>query len=43
VLCWESQCENQDGIHYIVYLNATTGEEQKLFRLIEDESGTLVI
>jgi germination protein YpeB len=43
VLCWEFQCENQDGIHYIVYLNAATGEEQKLFRLIEDESGTLVI
>lgn len=41
-LCWEFQCENEDGIHYIVYVNAETGAEQKLLRLIEDESGTLV-
>lgn len=43
VLCWEFKCENEDGYHYIVYVNAENGAEQKLFRLVEDESGTLVL
>ncbi len=43
VLCWEFKCENEEGLHYIVYVNAATGEEHRLFRLVEDESGTLVI
>ncbi|MCD8086439.1 MAG: germination protein YpeB [Clostridiales bacterium] len=43
VLCWEFKCENEEGLHYIVYVSAATGEEHRLFRLVEDESGTLVI
>ncbi|MCD7858420.1 MAG: germination protein YpeB [Clostridiales bacterium] len=43
VLCWEFKCENEDGLHYIVYVNAATGAEYRLFRLVEDESGTLVL
>lgn len=41
-LCWEFQCENGEGTHYLVYVNAESGAEQKLLRLVEDESGTLV-
>ncbi|MCD8007819.1 MAG: germination protein YpeB [Clostridiales bacterium] len=43
VLCWEFKCENGDGKHYIVYINAKTGEEQQILILLEDESGTLTL
>ena len=43
VFCWEFKCETEDGQHLIVYLNALTGAEEKLFLLLEDESGTLVL
>ncbi len=43
VLCWEFKCENEDGLHYIVYVNAATGEEHRIFRLVEDAAGTLVL
>ncbi|MCD7838554.1 MAG: germination protein YpeB [Clostridiales bacterium] len=42
-LCWEFKCENEDGRHYIVYINAKTGEEQQILILLEDESGTLTL
>ncbi len=43
MLCWEFKCENGDGRHYIVYINAKTGEEQQILILLEDESGTLTL
>lgn len=43
MLCWEFKCENAEGKHYLVYLNARTGAEQKLLILLEDEHGTLTI
>lgn len=43
VLCHEFKCRTPDGKHYIIYVNAATGQEQKILILLEDESGTLVI
>lgn len=43
VLCWEFKCENQEGKHYIVYINAKSGEEQQILILLEDETGSLVL
>lgn len=43
LLCWEFKCETEEGQHFIVYLNAQTGAEEKIFLLLEDESGTLVL
>ena len=41
VLCHEFKCETEDGRHCIVYVNAQTGNEEKILVLIESESGTL--
>ena len=41
VLCHEFKCETEDKRHCIVYINAETGAEEKIFVLIESESGTL--
>ncbi len=43
LLCWEFKCENAEGKHYIVYINAETGAEQQILILLEDENGTLVM
>jgi germination protein YpeB len=43
VFCYEFKCEDEDGTHYIVYVNAVTGQEEKLLILIEDENGTLTM
>lgn len=43
VLCWEFKCDSEDGRHYIIYVNAATGEEQKILILLEDETGALTI
>lgn len=43
VLCHEFKCETGDGKHCIVYVNAQTGNEERILLLIEDESGTLTI
>jgi len=39
----EFKCENEDGKHYIVCVNAETGNVEKIMILIEDENGTLAI
>ncbi len=41
--CREFKCADGDGIHFIVYADAETGEEVKLLMLIESENGTLVM
>lgn len=43
VLCYEFKCELEDSRHYIVYVNAQTGNEEKILILIENENGTLTI
>lgn len=43
VFCHEFKCESEDGRHYIVYINAETGMEEKILILLEDENGTLTI
>ncbi len=41
IFCHEFKCENTDGKHYIVYVDAQTGKEVKLLILLESENGTL--
>ena len=43
VLCHEFKCEDGDGQHIIVYVNAQNGQEEKILLLLEDENGTLVL
>lgn len=43
VFCHEFKCENGDGNHFIVYVNARTGNEEDVLILIEDENGTLTM
>ena len=43
VLCHEFKCQTDQGGHAILYVNAQTGQEEKLLLLLEDESGTLAI
>ncbi|MGE4485413.1 MAG: germination protein YpeB, partial [Oscillospiraceae bacterium] len=43
VFCHEFKCENEDGKHFITYINANNGREEKLLILLEDESGTLTL
>lgn len=43
LFCHEFKCQNESGAHYIIYVNATTGVEEKILILIEDENGTLVL
>lgn len=42
-LCHEFVCQTETGEHYILYVNAVTGAEEKILILLEDESGTLTI
>ena len=43
VLTHVFKCQSADGRHVLVYINAQTGQEEKILILLEDESGTLVI
>ena len=42
-LCWEFKCAAADGRHYIIYVDAVTGQQHKILILLEDESGTLTL
>ena len=42
-LCHEFKCAAADGRHYIIYVNALTGDQHKILILLEDESGTLTL
>ncbi len=41
-LCYEFKC-TLEGDSYIIYINAETGAEEQVFRIIDSEDGTLVI
>jgi germination protein YpeB len=43
VFCHELLCEDGDGSQCLIYVNAETGNEEKILLLIEDESGKLTI
>lgn len=43
VLCHEFKCQAEDGSHVLVYVNAETGQEERILLLLEDENGTLTI
>lgn len=42
-LCWEFKCQTEEGQHYLIYLNAQTGQEERILILLEEEAGTLVM
>ncbi|MBQ4382233.1 MAG: germination protein YpeB [Oscillospiraceae bacterium] len=43
VFCREFKCEDRDGTHCIVYVNAGTGAQEKILLLLESENGTLAV
>lgn len=43
ILCHEFKCSSADGRHVLVYVNALTGEEEKILLLLESDSGTLTV
>ena len=42
-LCREFVCENGDEQKYIIYVDAMTGEQEKILILLEDENGSLTL
>lgn len=43
VYCHEFKCETTHGSHILIYVNAATGQQEKILLLLEDENGTLTI
>ena len=43
IYCIELKCESKEGKHYLLYINAMTGAEEKFLILLENENGTLSI
>lgn len=41
--CYEFECEDSNQQKYLIYINAETGEQEKIFILIEDQNGTLTV
>ena len=43
LFCRELICETEDGRHVLLYVNAETGEQERILILLEDDSGTLAV
>ena len=43
IFCHEFKCSGAERRHYVVYVNAETGNEERILILLEDENGTLTI
>ena len=43
IFCHEFKCQTADEQHYIIYVGALSGVEEKILILLEDDSGTLAI
>lgn len=43
VLTYEFKCQDPEGRHVLIYVNAETGLQQNILLLLEDESGTLAL
>jgi len=41
VFCYEFKCESEQGEHFIVYIDAQSGQEQQILHLLETDSGVL--
>ncbi len=41
--CHEFLCQAEDGDRYLMYVNAQTGDQEKILILLEDETGTLTV
>lgn len=42
-LCYEFECEDTNHQKYLIYINAETGGQEKIFILLEDQNGTLTV
>ncbi len=43
LLCHEFECQDETGQRILIYVNAVTGEQEKILLLLQDENGTLTI
>ncbi|MBE7017953.1 MAG: germination protein YpeB [Ruminococcaceae bacterium] len=43
VLCYEFVCVNEEEQRYIIYVDAISGEQEKILILLEDENGSLTL
>lgn len=43
LLCYEFECEDANAQKYLIYVNALTGEQEKIFILLQDENGSLTL
>lgn len=43
VFCHEFKCQDGEGRHCLIYVNAQTGQQERILLLLEDSSGTLVL
>ena len=43
VFCHEFTCQTERGQHYIIYVDAVSGEQEKILILLEDENGALTL
>ena len=43
VECYELECQDANKQRYLIYVNAQTGEQEKIFILLQDDRGTLTV
>ncbi len=43
ILCHEFECEDANSQRFIIYVNAVTGEQEKILIMLQDDNGTLTI
>lgn len=43
ILCWEFECQDKNQQKYLIYVNAQTGEQEKIFLLLQDDRGSLTV
>ncbi len=43
LLCHEFECQDSEGLRYLIYVNAVTGEQEKIMLVLQDENGVLTI
>ncbi|MEA4896343.1 MAG: germination protein YpeB [Oscillospiraceae bacterium] len=43
VFCYEFECEDTNSQRFLIYVNSLTGEQEKIFILLQDENGTLTL
>lgn len=43
VACYEFECQDKNEQRYLIYVNAQTGQQEKIFILLQDDRGTLTV